>query len=395
MPVYNKWELTGQCLASLADNPAGASFEVLVVDNGSTDATSAECPALGRALFGDGFKFLSPGENLNFGPGCNLGAENARSGNLFFLNNDTLATENWAGPLLDELAGGAGAAGPLLLFPDSQSVQHLGICFHVGFQAGHLHSHVPRGHPLARKTRELQAVTGAALMIPKALFFEAGGFYPGYANGCEDLELCCRVRQKGMSVTCQPESVIYHLAGASEGRYDREAENYRLLQSRAGGCFEPDFHALAAADGYELRPAENLDEYMAVPEERAAEHAARVGDFDEALCRDLLEKEIYWQEGYEMLAARLERAGAFEDALMVRYRQSLYTPTRDALLRLGALAGRLGLADAATAAAAGAEEMTRQAADKQRMAALARERVEFYRSAGEDRLAAMYEKRAG
>jgi hypothetical protein len=185
------------------------------------------------------------------------------------------------------------------------------------------------------------------------------------------------------------------LAGASEGRYDREAENYRLLQARAGECFEPDFHALAAADGYELRAAENLDEYMAVPRERAVEYAARVGDFDEALCRELLEREIYWEEGYEMLAARLERAGAFEDALMMRYRQSLFTPTRSALMRLGALAGRLGLAEAATAAAAGAEEMTRQAADKQRMTSLARERAEFYRSAGEEKLAAMYEERAG
>jgi hypothetical protein len=274
-------------------------------------------------------------------------------------------------------------------------VQHLGICFHVGFTAGHLHAHVPGGHALAKKHRNLQAITGAALMIPRGLFMDIGGFFAGYANGCEDIELCCRVRERGLTVESVPESVIHHVAGASAGRHEREAANYRLLKDRCGDRFKPDFHTLAAADGYELRLAGNLDEYMAVPQKRSEKYLRALDDYDESRCREILARELYWPEGYELLAARLERAGALEDALLVRYEQSLYTPTRAALMRLGTLAGRLGLAEAARAAKAGVEEMTRQAADAGRMRKVAAEHAAFYRAQGEERLAGLYEERLG
>lgn len=395
IPVYNQWTMTRRCLAALAGRRAGADFEVLVVDNGSSDETPDKCPAMGRGLFGEAFRYIAPGANLNFGPGCNLGAAEAAGERLFFLNNDTTVTDDWAAPLLDAVNKGAGAAGPLLLFPDAGGVQHLGISFHVGFKAAHLHSRVPGGHALAKKRRELQAITGAALMIPKTLFAGVGGFFEGYANGCEDIELCCRVRLKGFAVTCAPESVVYHVAGASEGRYEREAANYRLLRARCGDSFKPDFHSLAAADGYELRLAENLDEYLAVPADRAAEHAKSVGGFDETRCREIIESEVYWQEGYELLARRLEASGALEEALLVRYRQSLFTPTRAALVRLLVLADKLGLSEAAAAAKAGVEEMARQAADAERMQGVARAHAEFYRTEGEERLAGLFEQRLG
>lgn len=394
VPVYNQWDITRRCLESFAANGAGVRAELLVVDNGSTDATPEHCPGLGAALFGDCFRYLNPGRNLNFGPGCNLGARESSGELIFFLNNDTVAAPGWAEPLLTEMSSGAGAAGPLLLFPASERVQHLGISFHPDFKAGHLHSHLPGDHALAGKRRLLQAITGAALMVPRALFEEIGGFHEGYANGCEDIELCARLRQKGRELVCSPRSLIYHEAGVSQGRYDREAANYRLLRERCPDCFEPDFHRHAAADGYELRLAENLDEYMAVPEARSREHIQRVGDFDEVLCRELLAREVYWEEGYELLASRLESAGALEEALPVRYDQSLFTPTRRALARLMVLCDRLGLAEAADAARQGVEDMGRRAADAEGMLETAAARAAFYREAGEERLAGLYEGRA-
>ena len=51
IPAWNLWELTAACLRSLAAHSQGENLEVVVVDNGSTDATATELEPLGRALF--------------------------------------------------------------------------------------------------------------------------------------------------------------------------------------------------------------------------------------------------------------------------------------------------------------------------------------------------------
>jgi glycosyltransferase involved in cell wall biosynthesis len=66
-------------------------LKVIVVDNGSTDATATELRSYGKSLFGEFFRAVVLPENKNFGPACNIGAKIAKSPVLFFLNNDTLA----------------------------------------------------------------------------------------------------------------------------------------------------------------------------------------------------------------------------------------------------------------------------------------------------------------
>ena len=77
IPVFNKWELTRDCLLSLRDYTPGDDFEVIVVDNASSDDTPAELPSLGEALFPGRFTCLRFSENRNFGPACNAGAKAA------------------------------------------------------------------------------------------------------------------------------------------------------------------------------------------------------------------------------------------------------------------------------------------------------------------------------
>lgn len=58
IPAWNLWQMTAACLRSLATHSAGQDLEVLVVDNGSTDATVGELEPLGQSLWGAGFKAL-------------------------------------------------------------------------------------------------------------------------------------------------------------------------------------------------------------------------------------------------------------------------------------------------------------------------------------------------
>ena len=103
IPVFNNWELTRQCLSSLAEN-SPADLEVIVVDNGSTDETATGLEPLGQTLFEKHFRRIRFEENRNFAPACNAGAQAAHSEFLFFLNNDTIIRPGWLPPLLAEFS---------------------------------------------------------------------------------------------------------------------------------------------------------------------------------------------------------------------------------------------------------------------------------------------------
>jgi GT2 family glycosyltransferase len=336
IPVFNQWALTAQCLESLQKTTPGDDFEVIVVDNGSIDETPREAPLLGNSLFGNRFKHLRSEENLNFGPGCNLGARNSAGRLLFFLNNDTILTPNWLPPLLQELESdpSLGAVGPLLLFPNTGRVQHLGVTFVPGAQAHHLYSNFPADHPLVHKKRYVKALTGAALMLPRALFLECGGFFDEYVNGWEDVDLCCEIGKRGKRLLCGTSSVIYHLTSQTVGRFTAEEKNYEVLIQRQGDWVRPDYHKWIIEDGYEPRLTECLRMYPALTESRRNAVEEQVGSNPEPLtCLDVLEKEPLWFRGYDIIAGVFETNGRYEEALMHRHLLGLFLPTRESLVK--------------------------------------------------------------
>ena len=112
IPVFNKWDLTEQCLRALAETTPEYDFEVIVVDNGSADVTTSRSQPRGEALFGPRFLRIRFEENRNFSPACNAGARAATAPLLFFLNNDTLPTPGWAQVLLLYAKGPGGRSAP-------------------------------------------------------------------------------------------------------------------------------------------------------------------------------------------------------------------------------------------------------------------------------------------
>jgi len=125
IPVWNQVELTRQCLHALAAATGGIEYEVIIVDNGSTDET----PALLASLGGD-VQIIRNDENLGFAKACNQGARAARGRYLVFLNNDTIPQEGWLQALVKEAQAYPNVAvvGSKLLYPDG-TVQHAGVAF--------------------------------------------------------------------------------------------------------------------------------------------------------------------------------------------------------------------------------------------------------------------------
>jgi GT2 family glycosyltransferase len=333
IPAWNGWELTEPCLRSIAAHTPGDRYQVVLADNGSTDQTPTEGVALGANLFANRFVHHRLPENLGFATACNQGAAAASAAHLLFLNNDTVVTENWLPPLLDGLRADPRLAGvgPLLLFPDDNTVranrvQHLGIAASQNLEFRHLYEYFPRTHPAVNRRRKLGVITAAALLMPARLFQAENGFFEGFRNGMEDVDLCCRIAARGGHFSVIPESVVHHHTHGTEGRFAHESENLRLLRAR---CRRPveDLYDLVLEDGFEPGFTPWLDLVVKLPAHRAAELDRRY-QADPAPDRLalLLDQNPLWDQGHELLTDHLSERGMHAEAAAAAYFRSLLCP---------------------------------------------------------------------
>ena len=251
IPVWNKCELTYQCLTALPDATSETSYEVILVDNGSTDDTAR----LLDALSGD-VQVIRNRENLGFARACNQGAKSARGRYLVFLNNDTIPQQGWLKALVDEVESHDDVAvvGSKLLYPDG-TIQHAGVGFsRVWFTPYHLYRGFNQHAEVVNRRREFQAVTAACMLMRREVFEKLDGFDEGYKNGFEDVDLCLRVRELGGRIIYQPKSVLYHLESQTTGRKAHDQDNAKRLQERWGHMWWlPDEDAILVPDGYAVR----------------------------------------------------------------------------------------------------------------------------------------------
>jgi GT2 family glycosyltransferase/glycosyltransferase involved in cell wall biosynthesis len=227
IPVFNNWRFTLHCLAALQRQCSAHSFEVILVDDCSTDETPDRLSAF------DNLRVLRNRENLGFVHSCNAGAAQARGTYLVFLNNDTQVQPGWLDPLIDTFAmcSDAGLVGSRLIFPNGRLQEAGGIIFRdaSGWNYGHLDDPYK---PEYSYLREPDYVSGASLAIRRDLFEQLGGFDERYAPGYyEDADLAFRVRAAGYRVYCQPLSRLVHFEGVSAGRNEGAGEGMKRYQA--------------------------------------------------------------------------------------------------------------------------------------------------------------------
>lgn len=309
IPAWNLWEYTRACLESLASCAKGAPFHIVVVDNGSTDATAEHCAPLGEHLFPGRFTHLRLERNLGFAQGCNAGAKTpaaAKSAFLLFLNNDTNATPGWLETLLAtmEAPGQPVAASPLLLYPRVNRVQHACIGFDPNMHPVHPFHYFPGRHPALDSLRSPQALSAAALMVRRSEFEAVGGFCPEYMNGSEDIDLCCQLQKRGGKFAFARRAILHHATSKTPGRWEHTAHNARLLNTRARGCFLPDLHRHAARAGFTLSLTPWLEPLLAM-RTPLPEHLDTAGQTPREL-GSLLEQEPLWEAGYRRITGLLQ-----------------------------------------------------------------------------------------
>ncbi|HWM23262.1 MAG TPA: glycosyltransferase [Chthoniobacterales bacterium] len=218
IPTKDAPEMLGRCLESISKRTSYSNFEVILMDNETTEERSLQLMQqypVRRIPFPDPF---------NFSRANNQGATAATGEFLVFLNNDVeIITEDWLQHLLYYAEQPeVGAAGALLIYED-RTVQHAGVALGMRGTA----DHTMRGFPIGVDgyagslacAREVSAVTAACLMIRKSLFHELGGFSEHFFTAYQDVDLCLRLRERGLRLICTPRALVIHHESVSRRKY--------------------------------------------------------------------------------------------------------------------------------------------------------------------------------
>jgi len=245
IPIFNQKKYTQKCLESIFLCGSKYDFEIIVVDNASTDGSREYLTGLGNRIV-----VIFNKKNVGFAKACNQGAKIAHGEYLLFLNNDTVVTNNWLDILVKELDNNKDMAivGPKLLYPDD-TVQHAGIVFDEKKWPHHIYKKERGDAAYVNKKRQFQCITAACFLIRSKIFNDIGGFDEAYINGLEDLDLCLKVRELGLGILYCPESVVYHYGGISTGRHTNDKNNKELFLNRWGQKIRIDHSDFMAEDG--------------------------------------------------------------------------------------------------------------------------------------------------
>lgn len=234
LPAHNKVAVTYSCLASLLLCPAGADFEVILIDDGSSDETAT------IEDFVSGLTVIRHSEAQGFQGASMAGADKARGLYLVFLNNDTEVTPNWLGELLwpFEHLDTVGATGAKLIYPDGR-LQDAGGVVRAGGKPWNYGRLKPAGWPQANYTRDVDYLTGAALMVKRTIWEGIEGFSPEFAPAYyEDTDLAFKIRAAGFRTVFAPKSVVIHYEGISHGRDQSESGSFKQYQALNAPKFE-------------------------------------------------------------------------------------------------------------------------------------------------------------
>ena len=213
IPVYNQFEFTYHCVESILENTGNIPYEILIADDCSTDLTAQITEIL------PGVRHIRNEHNLRFLLNCNNAAKYAKGQYILLLNNDTQVMENWLAPLiyLMESDPQIGMVGSKLIYPDGHLQEAGGIIWNDGTGWNFGNGQNP-DLPEFNYVKEADFISGAAIMLPRSLWEALGGFDEDFVPSyCEDSDLAFQVRKAGYKVMYQPQSVVVHFEGVSNG----------------------------------------------------------------------------------------------------------------------------------------------------------------------------------
>jgi GT2 family glycosyltransferase len=234
VPTRDRADLLANCLRGLETTSFPGAIELVLIDNGSIQPAALRIieriEVCGRAKV-----VRDPGE-FNFSRLNNAAAAHATGEFLCFLNNDVEPLDpDWLTKMVSHAVDERiGAVGALLLYPSGR-IQHAGVAIGLGGAAGHVQKGIDpadrRFWTWHRVTREVSAVTAAAMVVRKSMFLDLGGFdEDAFPIAFNDVDLCLRLKRAGLRNLFVAEARLLHRESESRGE-DRSPKDARRFAS--------------------------------------------------------------------------------------------------------------------------------------------------------------------
>lgn len=218
---YNTHKLTANCIQSIVSCTSGVEYEIIVVDNASTDGS--------KELFSSysTIKYLYSEQNLGFGKANNWGTKNACGKYLFYLNSDTVLLNNAIKYFFDfaeSYDGKIGALGTILKRSDNTNCHSYGKFITMGRELRDVLSKYLRflkNNDFQQPNSVMEPlhvdyITGADLFVPHKVYHELGGFDPRFFMYCEEVDWQKRMADSNFDRIIINGPLIIHLEGGSD-----------------------------------------------------------------------------------------------------------------------------------------------------------------------------------
>jgi len=232
IPNMNHKDDLDKCVSSILEKSEYDNFEIIIVENNSTDKEIFEYYKTIEA--NSKIKIVTYKGDFNYSKINNFGVENANGDYLLFLNNDTeLCNASGIKEMLDIcMRDDVGAVGARLYFADN-TVQHAGVILGAGGVANHAFYKTERGDVgyffRSVSVQDVTAVTAACMLTKRAAFEEVNGFSEDLAVAFNDIDYCLKLRRNNKLIVYTPFSEWYHYESKSRG-YEDSPEKVQRLQ---------------------------------------------------------------------------------------------------------------------------------------------------------------------
>ena len=235
VPTRDHGEDVDRCLHSLFERTTYPNYEVLLVDNGSTDRASLAAFEAWKEREPDRFRVVPYDVPFNYSQINNYAVAQSTGTYVLLLNNDTeIITDDWMTAMVEQAQHEQiGAVGGKLLYADD-TIQHAGVIIGLHGLAGHGHRLFPADAPgyfVALKTvNNFSALTAACLMVRRSVYDRVGGLDEELTVAFNDVDFCLKIQQAGYRNVYLPHVVLYHFESKSRG-FDTTPEKIARMNS--------------------------------------------------------------------------------------------------------------------------------------------------------------------
>ena len=231
IPTRNNATLVKQCIDSILQLTTYINYEIVLVDNQSTEESLEKLIDHYRNKLQGSFIHVKADFSFNFSQLINLGAAHPTGKYYLLLNNDTsVITSDWIERMLAKFTiPNTGAVGAKLLYPDN-SIQHAGIVLQEDVISRHIHLGVKADNGLVSYDRNYLALTAACLLVSKEAFNHVNGFDQSFAVNYNDIDFCIRLYKAGYNNVYAADVCLNHYESASRQHPFanwRSGKNYR------------------------------------------------------------------------------------------------------------------------------------------------------------------------